>query len=143
MLPVPERPLPRWIVLPALIMAVLGVAAVWAGVTMVSGSRAPWFAMIVALDAVLILHLAGWRRIGGHAMLALAVTAATIVVAQGFIASAQIGSALGLRLADALPRMSAELAVLHVCSNAHASELAWYLAALLLAAWLSRAPSKP
>ncbi|MFY8136087.1 MAG: hypothetical protein ACOVKS_13900, partial [Aquimonas sp.] len=40
-------------------VAVLGLAAVWAGVSLHFGGPSPWMLLVVTLDAALLLRLAG------------------------------------------------------------------------------------
>jgi hypothetical protein len=127
-----------WLVALACIVAVFGVAALWAGASLVLRSQVGWFAVVAALDAILILRLAGWPEGRQRVGLALAVTLATILIANAMIATAQIGNAMGLRLAEALPRMSVELAALHARSNTGAIELVFYLVAIAVAWRLGR-----
>ena len=119
-------------------VAVLGVAAMWAGVGVLLHASVPWMAILAALDAVLLLRLADWPRSNARAALATGVTLATIALAQYFVATAQIGVVMGLRPFESLPLMSGELAWLYAQHNHGAVEWACYAIAVVLAWVLSR-----
>lgn len=127
------KPAPRALALTACAVAVIGVAAVWGGLSLLLPGPCAWMAVIAALDAALLLRLAVWPPGPVRGALALAVTAATVAVAGHFVATAQIGRALGLRPFEALPRMSTDLALLYVQSNSGWVELVWVAVALVLA----------
>lgn len=122
-----------WFALLACAVAVVGVAAVWAGMSLVTRSLCGWMAVIAALDAALLLRLANWPGGRGRALAALAVVVLTVLVAAYFVATAQIGRTLGLRPFEALPRMSLELAALYLRSNAGWVEALWSLSATAVA----------
>lgn len=120
------------------IAAVAGVAAIWAGASVMLQSNAPWMALIAALDAALLLRLAGVEPGRLRAGSALAIVLGTSAVAAFFIASVRIGLSLGLRPAEALWRMSGELSWLYVSANAGWSEVLWLLAGCALGWRLAR-----
>jgi Mn2+/Fe2+ NRAMP family transporter len=122
----------------ACVVAVAGVAAIWAGASVLLKTSAPWFAIVAALDAALLLHLANWPRGRSRIALALGVTLATIVVAQYFVATAQIGVLMGLRPVESLPLMSIELAWLYAQHNHGPVEWLCYAASMAVAWALSR-----
>jgi hypothetical protein len=131
-----SRPTPRWLAFAACFVAIVGVSAVWAGVSLILAGICAWIAVLAALDAALLLRLASWPSGSGRAALALAVTLATVLVANYFVASAQIGRVMGLRPVEAVTRMSLDLAALYAQSNFGPIEAAWYAAAAVVA-WLS------
>lgn len=131
-----QKPAPRGLALTACVVAVIGVAAVWGGLSLLFPGPCAWMAVVAALDAALLLRLALWPPGPQRAAVAIAVTLATVAVAGYFVATAQIGRAIGLRPFEALPRMSAELALLYAQSNTGWAELLWVAAALVLA-WRS------
>jgi Mn2+/Fe2+ NRAMP family transporter len=119
-------------------VAIAGVAAIWAGASVLLHEHAAWFAIVGAFDAVLLLRLARWPRSRARAGLAVGVTLATIVVAQYFIATAQIGVVMGLRPVESLPLMSGELVWLYAQHNHGPVEWACYVIAVAAAWVLSR-----
>lgn len=117
-------------------IAVVGIAAAWAGLTLAFGSLCGWIAVLAALDAALLLRLAGWPAGRSRVTLALLVLGATLLLAGYFIATAQIGRAMGLRPFESLPNMSLELAALYLRSNLGWAEAAWSALAAVVA-WRS------
>lgn len=134
----PVKPVNRWMALAACVVAIIGVGAVWAGVSLVTRNHAGWMSVVAALDAALLLRLAGWPAGRQRVALALAVTALTVVAANFLIATAQIGRAMGMRPFEAIPRMSSELAMLYASTNNGWAELIWVVLALLVAWRLAR-----
>lgn len=120
------------------IAAIAGIAAVWAGLAAITANQTAWMSLVAALDAALLMRLAGWPGGTSRACVATAITLLTIVVANGLVATALIGRAMGMRPYDALSGMSLELAALHARSNTGAIELACYLVAIALAWRLGR-----
>ena len=129
--PVRSATLP--LALAACAVAIVGVAAVWAGVSLITRTQCAWMAPVAALDAALLLRLATMPAGRVRVALALAVTLLTIVGANFLVASAQIGVSMGLRPVEAVSRMSLELAALHARSNNGWIEAGWYAMALVLA----------
>ncbi len=119
--------------LAACAVAIVGVAAVWAGVSLITRTQCAWMAPVAALDAALLLRLATMPAGRVRVALALAVTLLTIVAANFLVASAQIGVSMGLRPVEAVSRMSLELAALHAQFNNGWIEAGWYALALVLA----------
>jgi hypothetical protein len=111
------------------IAAIAGVAAIWAGIAAITMGQTAWMAIVAALDAALLMRLAGWP--GGRSRAALA-------LANALVATAQIGRAMGMRPYDALPAMSVELAALHARSNTGWVELVCYVVAMAIAWRLGR-----
>jgi hypothetical protein len=122
----------------ASVVAVAGVAAIWAAASLVSGGNAGWMAVIAAADAALLLRLAGYPRGRGRSVLALAITLATVSFAGFLIATSKIGLSMGLRPVEAIGRMSGDLAWLYVQSNSGWVELGWLAAGCALAWRLGR-----
>jgi hypothetical protein len=120
------------------IAAIAGVAAIWAGIAAITMGQTAWMAIVAALDAALLMRLAGWPGGRSRAALALGITALTIVFANALVATALIGRAMGMRPYDALPAMSVELAALHARSNTGWVELVCYVVAMAIAWRLGR-----
>jgi hypothetical protein len=115
------------------VVAVVGVAAIWAGLAAMRGGQCAWMAPLAALDAALLLRLANVPTGSKRSGMALAITAATIAVGNVLVATALIGQAMGMRPVHALGRMSPELAWMHIQANSSWTELAWYALAFVLA----------
>lgn len=124
--------------LAACAVAVLGVAAVWAGASVLLKGPGAFFAIVAALDAVLLLNLANWPRGPRRAAVAVTVTLLTIVVAQYFVATANIGVVMGLRPYESLPLMSLDLAWLYAVNNTGPFEWACYAIAVAVAWAMAR-----
>ena len=133
-----NAPAPLPLALSACVVAIFGVAAVWAGLSVILHGHHAWIAIVAALDAVLLLRLANWPRGTVRAAIAAGVTVLTILLAQYFIATAQIGVAMGLRPYESLPLMSLDLAWLYAQHNHGPVEWACYAIAVATAWWLSR-----
>ena len=114
-------------------MAVLGVAAVWSGVSLMFRSHCAWMAVVTALDTALLLRLAAVPPGRARAGWAVAITLATVCVALFVIAAAQIGLLMGFRPADAVWRISPGLAWLYTSTNVGWIDGVWLAAALALA----------
>ncbi|MFN3843245.1 MAG: hypothetical protein ACK4RW_08255 [Rehaibacterium terrae] len=122
----------------ATLAGILGIAAIWTGVAVVSGKPVGWMALVAAVDAVLLLRLAGTRPGWPRAGVAVAATAATVVLANWFIVATQLGLAMGLRPLPSALRLGPDLAwYLAVLANG-GLDVAAILAALALAAWWGR-----
>jgi hypothetical protein len=120
------------------VVAIAGVGAIWAGVSLIVGGNAGWMALVAALDAALLLRLSGYPKGSERAFFAVMITLATTAFAGYLIATARIGLAMGLRPAEAIGRMSLELGWLYVESNSGWVELGWLAGACLLAWRLGR-----
>ena len=139
-MPVHSLPIPRTSAaatvfsLFASLAAIAGVAAIWTGISLVTRSNAGWMAVVAALDAALLLRLAGYRPGSDRALFALIVMLATTALAAFLIATTAIGLPMGLRPDHAVGRMSLELAWLFVQANSGWVEMGW-LAAASVVAW--------
>jgi len=115
------------------LVAVLGVAAVWSGFSLMFRSNCAWMAVVTALDAALLLRLAAVPPGRARAGWAVAITLATVCAALFAIAAAQIGLLMGFRPADSIWRISPGLAWLYTTSNMGWLDGVWLAAALTLA----------
>jgi len=121
-----------------LLLGCLGFAAGWILLGNHYDSLCSALAVPAALDAALLLHLAGVRRGARRALLALLVTAASVLIAIGGLISARIGRQLGLSPWESVQRLGFEPARLIVELSLDQVDLAWLLAGLVIAAALSR-----
>lgn len=129
---------PLAIQLCVLLLASLGVAALWTLVSLAVNRHCAWMAAIAAVDAAVVLRFmrmpAGILRIAST----LASTAITIVVANWWIAGNQIGGVIGLPPWDAVTRMGpAHAWTLAGLANGP-GEWAWYGVALIAAVVAAR-----
>ncbi len=127
------RPFPA-LALGLLLVFSLGFAAAWCLLAGTQHSQLAWMAPLAALDAVVMLRLgnmpSGWRR-PAWAVLA---TGATILLANWGIAALEIGRSMGMLPWDSAMRLGPSYAweLLRLANGP--TELAWYAAALALAA---------
>lgn len=132
----PTRPIALWLLLLVSAAAIAGLSAVWAGAAVMLNGNASWMAVVAALDAALLLRLAGSRSGHRRALQALLITLLTVAVAAVLVASAKVGQGFGLRPAEALGRMSFELVVLYVQANVDWVDAVWLALGSALA-WIS------
>jgi hypothetical protein len=128
----------RWFAVALLAVGSFGFAAAWVLLAFARDRQCSWMAMLAAIDAVFLLRLShvpsGWQRSG----LAVAATAATIVLANWGIAAAQIGRSMGMLPWDSLTRLGPFYAWTLANLVNLPADLAWLAASLVLAAILSR-----
>jgi hypothetical protein len=122
----------------ASLVAIAGVAAIWAGVSLATASNVGWMALVAGADAALLLRLSGYPAGIDRGLMALIVTVSTAAFGGFLIATAKIGLAMGLRPIEAIGRMSIDLAWLYVEANAGWAELGWLAAGCVLAWRLGR-----
>lgn len=132
------RPRQRAFALGLPLLAGAGTAAAWALLALATNEHCAWMAVVAAADAVWLLRLARAPRGAMRALLAVAGTALAIVLANWWIAGAQIGRMLGLEPWDSIARMGWCYAwTLSSLANG-AVELSWYAVALVTAAAAGR-----
>ncbi len=128
----------HWLWPPLLLLGSVTALIAWLLIALALGNQAGWMAVLVALEIVWMLRLgtlgAGPLRIG----IAVVGTALIIVGANWGIASAQLGSALGLDPWTSAQKMGTGLAwtLLQLANNGF--DLLCYAAALVLAWWAAR-----
>lgn len=116
----------------------LGFAALWVLLALYMDRQLGWMALLAAVDAALLLRLAGMRRGWARAACAVVATAIIIVLANWGIAAAQIGAPMGLLPWESLRKLGPDHAWTLLQLANGGAERAWAAAALLLAAWLGR-----
>ncbi len=87
---------PNWLSWLLLLLGTAGFAAVWVIVGLYSNAQSSWMAILGALDVALLLRLGRWPAGPGRAILGVAATATTILVANWGITSGHLGAVLGL-----------------------------------------------
>ncbi|MCS3811193.1 hypothetical protein [Xanthomonas sp. 4461] len=128
----------HWLWPPLLLLGSVTALIAWLLIALALGNQAGWMAVLVALEVAWMLRLgtlrAGRLRIG----VTVATTALIIVGANWGIASAQLGSALGLDPWTSAQKMGTGLAwtLLQLANNGF--DLLCYAAALVLAWWAAR-----
>ena len=133
--PSPLRPAPAF----ALVLAgSLGIAAAWVLLSPATGRQCSWMAVAAALDAALLLRMAGQRPGPRRALLAVLATLLAIARANGAIAATEVGRMLGLTPWRSIARLGAGHAWLLVQLANDAIDLAWLGAGVVVAAVLGR-----
>jgi len=113
--------------------ATAGLSAVWAGASVMLGGNATWMTLVAALDAALLLRLAGHPPGMQRALMALFITGLAVLAAAALVSSAKIGLSMGMRPVESLQRMSFELATLYLRANLGWVDAFWLAAGGLLA----------
>ena len=121
-----------------LLLGSAGMAAAWIVAARVGGGQLGWIAVLAALDAALMLRLGGMR--GGWARGALAVlgTALAIALANWGIVATQMGAPMGLLPWESMTRLGPGFVWTLVKLANGAIDVAWWGAALVIAATVSR-----
>lgn len=130
-----HRPIAPALLLLITLAAIAGLSAVWAAAAVMLDSNAAWMAPVAALDAAILLRLAGHPGGARRAHSTLAITLLTVLAAAVLVAAAKVGLGLGMRPAEALGRMSFELVLLYVHANVGWIDGLW-AAAAAATAWL-------
>jgi len=128
----------RWLAPAFALLGSFGFAAAWVLLAFARSAQCSWMAVFAALDAVLLLRLArmpsGWTR----SALAVATTALAIALANWGIAATQIGKVMGLLPWESLAKLGPSYAWTLVSLANKPADIAWLLAALVLAAIAAR-----
>jgi len=117
---------------------VLGLGALWTMLNVQTGSLNGWAALLAAVDAALLLRLAGMRGGWPRVAVGIGAVAATVALVAFLTAATRIGLAMGLRPWDSATRMGSGLAWAMAQSAASAWDVLALALSLLLAWWLCR-----
>ena len=131
-------PRSRLFAIALLVLGCFGLAAAWILLAAWLNRPCSWMAVIAGIDAALLLRLARVRPGIPRAALGAFATAAMIALALWGIAAARIGGPLGLLPWESLLKMGPEFGWLLVRLGTVPADLAWFVAGLLVAAWLSK-----
>ena len=121
-----------------MLAAIAAMTALWSAINLHNGRLNGWMALPTALDAVLLLHLAGSRRGLVSQLLASLATIVTAGIAVWITAGTRIGRVMGMSPADSLVRMDPMLAFEIAREAGSAWDWLSLLLALLLCLWLLR-----
>ncbi|WP_140723736.1 hypothetical protein [Pseudomonas sp. Hp2] len=128
----------HWLWPPLLLLGGVTAVIAWMLVALATGRQAGWMAPFAALEIAWMLRLGTLQAGRARTAVALLATVAAIAAANWGIASAQIGAAMGLDPWASALKMGPGLAwtLLSLANGG----LDWfcYVAALLVAAWVSR-----
>ena len=117
---------------------VLGLGALWTVLNIQTDAFNGWGALLAALDAALLLRLAGMRAGWPRSLVGIGAVAATVALVAFLTAATRLGFAMGLRPLESAARMDGGLAWTFAQSAASAWDVAAVAAALLLAWWFCR-----
>ena len=121
-----------------LVLATLGVAAIWGGLALFFAATCAWMAPVAALDVVVLLRLAGLPGGRQRLVASLLITACAIVAGGFTVAALRIGAAFGTLPHHALYQIGPELAATWWQMNISGWDVALILTALPLAWVLGR-----
>ena len=127
------RPRPITAVL-LLLIGGMGFAAAWVLAAGTLETHAAWLAPLAAVDAVWMLHLGRMPAGPKRAMLAVAGTLATILLANWGIAAMEIGRSMGLLPWESALRLGSSYAWELIRRANNTVELGWYALAVFVAA---------
>lgn len=121
-----------------LLLGSAGAAAVWALIAVALDRQCGWMALVAAADAAVLLRMARVRPGASRAVLAAVATALAIVLANWWIAGAQVGQMVGLLAWQSIPKLGWFHGWTLLTLANHATDLAWYGLGLVTAAWAGR-----
>ena len=127
-----------WFALFLLALGCAGFAAAWTAVAMLSAAQCAWMAPLAALDAAWLLRLGGAKPGLARMGFGISATVVTILLANWSIVAANLAGMMGLDFLGSALRLGPSLAwTLSALANG-VGEVAWMVAALVLAAISSR-----
>lgn len=130
-----NTPSARWIAPVMLLLGSLCFALVWTLLAIYLGRQSSWMAVLGAVDSALLLRLGGMRGGNSRATLAVAATAAIILLFNWAMVATQIGIVMGLNPLDSALKLGMHHAHTLASLANTGPDLAWMAAALVLA-WL-------
>lgn len=125
-------------VLLVLLIGCAGFAAIWVLAAATLGRPCSWLAAVAALDAALLLRMGRARPGWARALAGVLATAVMIAAAQWGVIAAQVGAMFGLQPWESALKLGASLAWAIAGVSLDAVDLAWFGAALVVAAVVSR-----
>ncbi|MFC3552049.1 hypothetical protein ACFOLC_13645 [Lysobacter cavernae] len=136
--PAPSARRASWLSWLLLLLGACGFAAVWVLLSLYTGRQHSWMAVLGALDIAWMLRLGGWRPGPRRRALGVLATAAIVALANWWITASQLGATLGLDPWTSALRLGRHHAWMLIQLANGAADLAWIVAGLIVAAWLSR-----
>lgn len=121
-----------------LVLGCLGFAAAWILMATWLQRACSWMAVLAALDAALLLRITRFPAGRTRMLLTVGATATMIALACWGLAAARIGGPLGLLPWESMLKMGTGFGWLLVQLGTTTADLAWFGAALLVAALASR-----
>lgn len=122
----------------ATLAGILGIGAIWTVVVVASGQPAGWMAVVAAIDAVLMLRLAGTPAGRLRATFAVIATLLTAILAHWFIVATQLGRVMGLPPLLSAFKLGPDLATQLILQTTSPVDALWLAAAVVVAIWWGR-----
>jgi hypothetical protein len=137
-MPQPQRrsTLGLWLGFATALMSALAGGAVWSVLTQRTGYEFAWFALVCAAVIAWALRANGFTGTRLGAFLAALFTALACIYAQCLLAIGDVAQALGFSLRDTIFRIGADFALAVVRGRISPWQTAFYVIAMMLAAWL-------
>ncbi len=137
-MPSTRRPVSPWFAAALLVLASLGVAAVWVMLSMRLDRQCSWMAVVAAADAALVVRLLRMRPGTVRALTGVLATLLAVLAANWAIVATWLGRHMGLLPWESLLKLGPELGALLVRLFNSPADLAWLAVALVAAALSSR-----
>lgn len=136
----PPRPtLAIWLLTAAcIVVGVLGLAAAWTGAALITRGQCGWMALVAALDAAIMLRLAGFPPGRLRAVLSLGMTLAAIALANYFVVAVRLATRMGLEPMESARLLSPEMAWVLAGYANNTLDLVFIGLAAVLAWWWGR-----
>ncbi|MCX7555535.1 hypothetical protein OS187_01575 [Xanthomonadaceae bacterium JHOS43] len=120
------------------LLAIAGIAAIWAGFGLFRRSPCGWMALVAAVDAAVLMKLAGFPAGAVRARIVLAITVMSVLTGGFVVAAVSIGAGFGILPHEAIWRTGPELVYFWWQLNISAWDVVALLLALPLSWWLGR-----
>lgn len=120
------------------LLAALGMAAIWGSLAIFARSGCAWMALVVAADAALLLRLAAMPGGKTRATLAATMTLIALATSTFTVAAVSIGLAFGTPPPESIGMIDPALALTWWRLNVSNWDVLWLLLALPLAWWMGR-----
>lgn len=120
------------------VIGIVGVAALWVLAALYMDRMLSAFALIAALDLVLMVRLARLPRGLNRGMIAAGGTVLAILIANGWMLAARVGLLMGMMPWEGISLMGPGFAWTLAQLANDGRDLAIYIAAVVLAGWFGR-----
>ena len=120
------------------VIGIVGVAALWVLAALYMDRMLSAFALIAALDMVLMVRLARLPRGLNRGMIAAGGTVLAILIANGWMLAARVGLLMGMMPWEGISLMGPGFAWTLAQLANDGRDLAIYIAAVVLAGWFGR-----
>ena len=127
-----------WLGSALLALGIGGFAAVWIMLGAFTSRQNSWMAVLAALDIAWMLRLGGWRPGPRRAVVGVAATAMTVLLANWGITASHLGRAMGLQTWESALKLGSDHAWTLAQLANNAGDVLWLALALVIAAFASR-----